>query len=709
MQLFINNWSATLEAELGLGATSLIVDPAQAAKLIGLTGSTYYLLTLVAFDVQGRETSWEIVKVTAKASGTLTIARAQEGTPANLWPEGSLISARSTAATLGRLRDAAGAPVGDAVPRPGGTASAGTSENASREDHVHALPTPGDIGAASAAQGAKADTAVQPAALTAGLADKVDKLTGYGLSQENFTPDEKAKLAGLESSHFKGLFASLEALQTAFPSAVSGDYADVDAGAGTDVQRYLWDPSDEAWVAQAAGGGSMTPAEVKAAYESNPDTNAFSDAEKAKLAGIATGATANADTDSLAEGSSNQYFTAARVRAVVLTGLSLAVGTAIEAADSVLVALGKLQRQITDLATSVAGKMANPMTTAGDLIVGGSSGAPQRLAKGADGQVLTMVSGAEAWATPAAGGLVRFTEGMSTAAPNSTGRPVVYLLATNTAVDVDVALVPKGIGSFSLRVPNGNNDGGNKRGQYAVDLQLGLLGGPGQVASGNYSVISGGRQNTASGSTSVIAGGSSNEATGSYSCVFAGEFNSATGAYASVHGGESNLASGDYSWAPGGLRSTTRGSYGVEAVASGRFSTAGDAQRRRWVMRTQTTDATATKVSADGAAASATNQVVLPDDSSYSVRGFLIARDTANGDTSHWEFKAALRRGTGAGTAALVGSASVVLVTQDSGASSWGLALAADTTLGGLSITVTGAASRTIRWVADVMTVEVIG
>ena len=42
--------------------------------------------------------------------------------------------------------------------------------------------------------------------------------------------------------------------------------------------------------------------------------------------------------------------------------------------------------------------MLNPMTTAGDLIVGGEDGAAGRLAKGTDGQVLSMVSGAPAWA-----------------------------------------------------------------------------------------------------------------------------------------------------------------------------------------------------------------------------------------------------------------------------------------------------------------------
>lgn len=41
----------------------------------------------------------------------------------------------------------------------------------------------------------------------------------------------------------------------------------------------------------------------------------------------------------------------------------------------------------------------NPMTTAGDIIVGGSSGTPTRLAKGTDGQILKMVSGNVQWGT----------------------------------------------------------------------------------------------------------------------------------------------------------------------------------------------------------------------------------------------------------------------------------------------------------------------
>lgn len=60
--------------------------------------------------------------------------------------------------------------------------------------------------------------------------------------------------------------------------------------------------------------------------------------------------------------------------------------------------------RITAAANGSGGGMTNPMTTAGDIITGGSSGAPQRLAAGADGDVLTMASGAPAWVAGGGGG-----------------------------------------------------------------------------------------------------------------------------------------------------------------------------------------------------------------------------------------------------------------------------------------------------------------
>ncbi|SFP39528.1 hypothetical protein SAMN05216229_102122 [Geopseudomonas sagittaria] len=104
-----------------------------------------------------------------------------------------------------------------------------------------------------------------------------------------YTDAEKTKLAGLESSHFKGLFVDLAALTAAVPAPVDGDYADVDAGIGSEVVRHLWDSSDAAWVPQLGASAQLTAAQVKSEYESNPDTNAFTDAEKTKLAGLQNG------------------------------------------------------------------------------------------------------------------------------------------------------------------------------------------------------------------------------------------------------------------------------------------------------------------------------------------------------------------------------------------------------------------------------------
>jgi hypothetical protein len=70
-------------------------------------------------------------------------------------------------------------------------------------------------------------------------------------------------------------------------------------------------------------------------------------------------------TSDISEGT-NQYFTAARVRAVVLTGLSLATNAVISATDTVLSAFGKLQAQITanlSTLTSHTSNTSNPHAT----------------------------------------------------------------------------------------------------------------------------------------------------------------------------------------------------------------------------------------------------------------------------------------------------------------------------------------------------------
>ncbi|MCI8210770.1 hypothetical protein AUC61_14625 [Pseudomonas sp. S25] len=170
------------------------------------------------------------------------------------------------------------------------------------------------------------------------IAAKVDKVDGLGLSETSFTQGEKTKLAGLESPHFRGTFATLAALVVGVAAPVPGDYADVDT-AGADAVRYIWDSTDSVWL---AGGSSdaITAAQVKSLYESNPDTNPFTDVEKAKVGAIAT------TTDGLAEGATNKYWTSARTLGAALAGLVLDSATVIAATDTVLTGLGKLQAQI---------------------------------------------------------------------------------------------------------------------------------------------------------------------------------------------------------------------------------------------------------------------------------------------------------------------------------------------------------------------------
>lgn len=62
-----------------------------------------------------------------------------------------------------------------------------------------------------------------------------------------------------EDQHYRGLYVSLVALQAAVPAGNPGDYADVDAGVGTDIQRYIWDDSDDDWI---LGGGSGQAAQI---------------------------------------------------------------------------------------------------------------------------------------------------------------------------------------------------------------------------------------------------------------------------------------------------------------------------------------------------------------------------------------------------------------------------------------------------------------
>jgi len=96
-QLFANNAQSTLAVTANSSVTSLSLAAGQGALFPTPVGGNFFTLTLTQ---AGAETSWEIVKVTARSTDTLTVVRAQEGTTAAAWASGSKAELRITAGTV---------------------------------------------------------------------------------------------------------------------------------------------------------------------------------------------------------------------------------------------------------------------------------------------------------------------------------------------------------------------------------------------------------------------------------------------------------------------------------------------------------------------------------------------------------------------------------------------------------------------------------
>lgn len=346
--------------------------------------------------------------------------------------------------------------------------------------------------------------------------------------------------------------------------------------------------------------------------------------------------------------------------------------------------------------------------TNGQLLIGNGTGfSYSTLTAGSNITITNSSGGITIASTGGGGGLTGFTAAESTTAPNAT----VYvdsLTSSATSTNADVAFVAKGAGATLAQVPTSTTAGGNKRGTYATDWQKSRTAAT-EVASGNYSVITGGHRNTVSGQYSFIGGGEANTVSNFYSVVAGGFDCVASGNNAAVLGGETNLANADYSVSLGGFGGSTRsivGNFVCSPSGAPITSLIGKNQLATLVIARQTTNATATRLASNSSAASTTNQVILPNNSAYYFRGEVIAGVTGAGDTKGWYVEGVIKRGANAASTALVGTPSATSLYADTGAATWSIAVTADTTNGGLAITVTGAAATTIRWVAQIRTTE---
>lgn len=115
----------------------------------------------------------------------------------------------------------------------------------------------------------------------------------------------------------------------------------------------------------------------------------------------------------------------------------------------------------------------------------------------------------------------------------------------------------------------------------------------------------------------------------------------------------------------------------------------------------QTTDATATESFLNYS--TNTKRLALPNNFTYAFKTTIVARQYGGasgtvGDTSMWTLTGVIKRIANAAATSIVGSVTQVVVAQDTAAAAWTVAHTADTTNGSLKLTVTGEASKSIRW-----------
>jgi hypothetical protein len=195
----------------------------------------------------------------------------------------------------------------------------------------------------------------------------------------------------------------------------------------------------------------------------------------------------------------------------------------------------------------------------------------------------------------------------------------------------------------------------------------------------------------------------------------------ATGAavWRSLPSGMNALLSGLYSAALG-FGATDRGLIGSLTLASGFFANPGDCQVRMVQLRRAYSGTTAMRLTSDGNAASASNVVVLPDNSSATVLSIVQARAADNTNYADWFSVTQVLRGAGAasvimrnaisfqgGTSAFnygastpsqqSGNALARLLNDGAATTNWNLTFTADTTLGAMNTSFVDSGGSVVR------------
>lgn len=487
-----------------------------------------------------------------------------------------------------------------------------------------------------------------------------------GINAGLFLPAEKTKLSGIA--------AGAEVNVNADWNAVSGDALILNKptlGTAAAANTTAFATAAQGLLADSA----LQPEDIGSSVQGYSSilqntTASFTSADETKLDGIAVGAEANVNAD----------WNAVSGDAEILNKPTLGTAAAASA---------------TDFATAAQGALADTSLQPGDI---GVTVHPFGVST-----------------------LAYFTESQNASAPNDTTFVHAFSAVDSGATNIDVAIAPKGSGSFALNIADGTATGGNKRGLYSVDLQLGRDSAS-QVASGLGGFLAG-VSNTGAG-TFAFGGGGGNTFPGQYSGGW-GYLNSFAGQSAGGWG-ESNEFSGDFSGGWGvsndftgqfcggwgtnnvanapfcnvfGSSAHSQGRSGTTTLSSGVEATAGDSQLVFGILRNKTTNATPTALTSDSSpTVSASNTIAFDGDGVYGITFNLTAKNPGTSQCGMWLIQvwAVVHLGnlTTPGISIQAIGTPTLPVTIDSSI------VAINTTFDSVYLSVTGIAATSIKWVA---------
>jgi hypothetical protein len=143
---------------------------------------------------------------------------------------------------------------------------------------------------------------------------------------------------------------------------------------------------------------------------------------------------------------------------------------------------------------------------------------------------------------------------------------------------------------------------------------------------------------------------------------------------------------------------------GCVVQASGRFSSSGDAQVGRYLVRTTTTNGVLTPTFVDGT--NGTQQLIIPDNSTWMFTATVVGHQTsAMGGHAGYKIEGVVYRDSGVSTVSILGKATTTVLAESN--TPWDATATVDVNTGALVVSVRGESSKIIRWLAIVETVEI--